>query len=219
MMKFAFARYLVPPDSYRWTPPSGGPPIESSDRKAWYDKIERYHNDNGMPLAANWREQAEDQLCRLLPPGWCLHDDGRIEYDTISTRMEIGDFWRGMDVIKSIVLHPDPFVSQEIADQRASICASCPANIQVPGCHSCLKVANHILEIKGSGETPSDSLLKACGICLCSNAAQVWVKVELLAKGVTPDMARKFELMKGHCWKHKALQTMNDETTETTSQV
>lgn len=208
MMKFSFARRTVPPDNYRYKHPDGTL-IESSDRTAWFQKIEKHHQDNGYPLPVDWKEQAEDQLCRMLPPGWCLHEDGRMEFDGVNTRMEIGDFWRGMDVLRSALVDPEPFVSQEIADQRAAICASCPANIPIPGCHSCLRVANHVLDMKGKHDTTSDHLLKSCGVCRCSNEAQVWVKAKLLAKGVTPDMMRSFALIK-ECWKGKAINAQDD---------
>lgn len=209
MMKFNFPHYSVPPDGLRFIVPEDGRPIEATDRKAWYDKIKKHYADNGYTLPENWKEIAEDQRCRTLPPGWCLHEDGRLEYDSISLRMEIGDFWRGMDVLKNIVLDPEPFVEKPIAEARAAICASCPANTAVPGCHSCHKVANHILAIKGTQETSSDPLLKACGVCKCSNQAQVWVKARLLEKGITPDQMRKFRLM-DHCWKWKSCESHDD---------
>lgn len=208
-MKFSFAPYTVPPDNYRWKHPVDGTPIESSDRKAWYNKIEQHYKDQGYPLPADWKEQAEDQLCRMLPPGWCLHDDGRMQFETINNRLEIGDFYRGMEVLAAVVADPEPFVSQEIAEQRARVCASCPANIAVPGCHSCHKFSNIIAQIKGIQETAADPMLKACAVCKCSNQAQVWVKVKLLERGVTADHMRLFELMP-HCWKLKAMQAQDD---------
>lgn len=208
MMKFSFAPYTVPPDTYRWKH-ADGTLIESSDRKAWFEKIKRHHEDNGYPLPENWKELAEDQLCKMLPPGWCLHEDGRIEYATVSTRMEIGDFWRGVESLRAVVADPDPFVTQGVADARAKICASCPANQNIPGCNACMKASNFILDIKGKNETEADPMLRVCSVCKCPNQGQVWIKARLLQKTVLPEHMASYDLL-GHCWKAKTIRAQDD---------
>lgn len=208
-MKFNFPSYTVPPDGFIYVVLEDGRRIEATDIRAWHNAIQKHYADNGYALPVDWKERAEDQRCRTLPPGWCLHEDGRMEYDGVNIRMEIGDWYRGMEVLASVVADGDALVEKAIADKRAAICASCPANVAIPGCHSCHKVSNAILAIKGSGATEHDHLLKACAVCKCGNAAQVWVKHEHLARGVTPEMMRSFALLP-HCWKKAALDAQSD---------
>lgn len=209
MLKFRFREYDVPPDRLRWKTPNGTI-IEAADRNIWYDKIKQDYLDNGRPLPENYKDLAQHQLCLILPPGWCSHEDGTASAG-INTRLILDDYLHGMRVLSELALSSDPLVSQELAEERAAKCAACPANIAVPGCAPCIGISNLIVGIKGAMETKADHVLKTCAVCKCSCQAHVWVRPEILAKGVNEDQLVQMESMPD-CWKCAEIRSLNNQT-------
>jgi hypothetical protein len=205
LLKFKFPKYESPPGRYRWFSPLGGPPIVSDDRREWLDKIKAYCRDNNIELAPDWREKAEDALCRVLPPGLCTYADGTNPASYIDARLDGETLRNGMAVLASVAWDTatggNALVDREEAERRARICASCPANVGAQGCSACAGIADQIIRITGGVETTAHQHLRHCAICGCSNRAQVWVKADHLVKGVTPKMWDQFELVSDWCWK------------------
>lgn len=199
MMKFSFPARLCPPDGYSFTFPDGTR-IRATDRGTFYSKIADHYRWNDIPMPLDWKEQAEDQCCQAMPPGWCKYDTGEDAEGIVNPRMEMGDLFRGMEVLLRIAASPDPLVDQKEADRRAAICSGCFANMPVEGCMPCMKIPDMVASIAGAKTTQYDYLLRTCGICHCQNSAQAWIKDEILAKGITPDMHRRFQRVP-HCWK------------------
>jgi hypothetical protein len=119
----------------------------------------------------------------------------------VSNRFTFDDFLRGMKTLSAFVIK-DEVVPQDVAESRALICSRCVMNMSIPGCHSCVGLVNSVMAIKGAKSTKHDHLLKSCGICLCSNEAQVWVPIERLAKSTSPEMLEKYKRV-GECWKNE----------------
>jgi len=207
-LHFSFTPKLVPPDSLRFVHVDGHVTV-GYDTQSWYEKIAKHEKDNGRELAPDWKEQAQDQLCRLLPPGWCSYENGAGPDFFLNTRLGIDDFRRGIAVLTSIVMAPDPLVSPDLAESRAKICAACPANTNIDGCAPCMKLSEAIANIKGSGTTTSDGILKQCAACSCPGRANVWIKPELLKKGVDEEQMRKLRLF-DHCWKWKEIDALQN---------
>lgn len=164
---------------------------------------------NGVPIGLEFEQQIEQDLCRDYPAE-CMGGDPRVprrrtlDFDTVL---------RGTKVLLSVAyeqakhtlgLAESPLVEQTTADYRAMTCSKCPMNTDFQrGCTRCQDILNLVSSIKGSKRTPYDSQLRACQICGCSTEAHVWVRLDLLAKGVTPDMQEKFKAMNevNGCWK------------------
>lgn len=200
-MLFSFQNGLVPPGMYRAVMPDGHV-IKEAGRENWYAAIRKHYKDNAYPLPENWKEHYQDQWCRTAPPGFCVNESG-VPVNLENVRIGIEDLKHGMQVLWNITRSPDPLVPKEEAVQRASICAACPGNIDVPGCKPCIQLSNTIGDIKGKGHTPADPFLRTCFACKCSNLAQVWVKKEILAKGVDDTQLRRMKEMNPECWKAK----------------
>lgn len=203
MLKFDFPNYAVPPDRLRFTAPTGHKIVEA-DRTIWYTKIRKHYQDNSIPIPEDLDRVAQDQLCRILPPGWCRHESGE-GYAGLNTRLELADYLHGTRVLAEIALASDPLVEQELAESRGAKCAACPANIFVPGCAPCVGISNLVVGIKGAKTTKADGFLKTCAICKCNNEAQVWIKPEILAKGVDGTQLAQMRDMPD-CWKVKELE-------------
>lgn len=183
------------PDKYRFVFQDGHT-VHAFGRDEWRDKIVKYATDNNYPIPTV--EEAEDQLCRTLSGEWCVGGD---EYSFVSNRFTFDDFLRGMKTLTQFFVK-DEVVSQDVAESRALICSRCVMNMSIPGCGACAGLVNSVMAIKGAKSTKHDHLLKSCGICLCSNEAQVWVPIERLAKSTTPKMLEKYKRV-SMCWKNE----------------
>lgn len=191
---------VTPPDKYKYRFPQDGFVATAFDRDAWFGIIDKHYKDNPQfEQPDNWREIAEDALCRRLSGEWCT---GGTENSFIKTRFTFDDLLRGAKTALT-----GRIVEPEIAVSRALICSRCVANVPVPGCSGCSGLANLVASLKGAKKTPHDHLLKACGVCHCSNEAQVWYSAEDLAAGVTPDMMATYrEIAESDgCWKYEAI--------------
>jgi hypothetical protein len=201
MLHFSFEKSLVPPGYYLAIMPDGTP-IKEASRDVWYAQIRNHYRRNSLNLPDDWKEYYADRLCKTLGPGWCVNEAGiPVNPETIS--ISLGDLRSGMTVLWSITRDPDPLVDKDTAISRAAICAACPGNVSVAGCHSCEQFSNLVLEIKGKGTTPADPYLKTCFACKCYNQAQVWVKAEHLQKGLNGEQLRQMQEMNPDCWKAK----------------
>lgn len=187
-----------PPDLYRFSHESGYV-SRSFDPYSWMEDIKRHRRDNKLPIPDNMREIAEDQLCRTLPPGWCRYSDGSSPLDYIDVRVGlpevlVGTFALGVSAITGLV-------PQEVAEERASICAACPANVGIQGCRSCVGFAEKIAGVIGARKTRADQFLeqRSCAWCKCSSKAQVWVPIEVLSVTVSDELLAKNTF--SHCWK------------------
>lgn len=199
-------RDVTPPDLYHFFFKEDQFVVTAYDHQSWMDKIKKHAVDNGYAIPT--QEEAENQLCRRLSGEWCI---GGGSHSFVNTRFKLADFIRGTKVLASFVLGGN-VVTKEIAEYRALVCSRCALNVRVPGCASCSGMANAVAEAKGKGTTKYDYLLQACAVCSCSNEASVWIPVENLSKGVTPEMMETYREVDeaGECWKYKSLATMTD---------
>lgn len=193
------ASNVTPPDKFTYRFPQDGFLVVHPDRGGWFEAINKHYKDNGYEQPENWRELAEHALCRRLSGEWC---EGGSQHSFINTRFTFDDVFRGAKTVLTGTI-----VDQDTAEQRALICSRCVANVSVPGCSGCSGLANLVASLKGAKNTKQDHLLKACGVCHCSNEAQVWYAAEDLAKGVTAEMMetyREIEESDG-CWKYREI--------------
>jgi len=188
---------VTPPDKFRYKFPDGYT-VHAFGKNEWREKIIKYATDNNYPIPTE--EETEDQLCRTLSGEWCSGGD---EYSFVSGRFTFNDFLRGMKTLGEFVLKGE-VVSQEVAEARGTVCSRCVLNMDVPGCSSCAGMANAVVAIKGAKSTKVDHLLKACGVCFCSNEATVWLPIESLVGSITPEHEKKYKRI-SECWKIKEL--------------
>src|SRR4029077_2559720 len=91
----------TPPDFFTYRFPQDGFVARGVDRQEWLDKIDRHYKDNGYEQPENWREMAEDALCRRLSGEWCI---GGGPHSFFNTRFTIDDFLRGTKVLAAFAL-------------------------------------------------------------------------------------------------------------------
>lgn len=206
MLKLRPSNVTVP-DQFRFICPEDGIEIKANDKNGWFEKIKTHYQNNGYALPENWKEIAEDQVCRTLSGEWC--EGGKPASFINTTRFSMVDFGRGTKVLGSFILSGDSVVDEKIAESRALICSRCFANVSVPGCSRCHKMANVVAEAKGAKKTKYDHLLKSCGICHCSNEAAVWLPIEHIRKGVTDEMLAQFDEIED-CWRKSEIAELKE---------
>lgn len=193
-----------PPDQYRYKHREDGWLDKCYDYTGWLRRIEDHRRINGYHPPEDWIAEAEDQLCKLLPPGWCQQDTGAPPAWFLDARVGIDDVLRGTKVLGAFVLQGAPVVQRTVAAARGAICATCPFATKVGGCGSCAGISNAIAEV-ASEPLPSDTLLenKSCLVCKCAARAQIWMPIHLLNMGVTEEMMGQFP---DWCWKRAEIE-------------
>jgi hypothetical protein len=186
-----------PPGWFRFTCPETGYKISGEHTiQGWYGRIERHYKDNNIPLPENWKELAEDQLCKQLPSGCCYFTDGG-DAPGITPVLSFEKILQGVKSIanmaKTALKGEDVFVSQEEAEQRANICTRCYYNMNANFCMGCggaRVIIDIVGEVKGSRTTTVDYALQNCGVCGCRNDAIVHIKKNLLLSGESEDTTK-----------------------------
>lgn len=181
------------PGGWRYRQPETGYVVHSIVWEELVRRVASHRVANGIALAPGWEVQLEHDVCEQG------QHDGRVCQFVAepAPRRAVGlsdvlNFLR----VAARWLPSREWAPQEEADRRAAICAKCPLNVIVDGCSSCRNLVKDVAEFLGSRTTPDDGSLNACGVCGCSNKAQVHLPMEALAKGVTPDME-----FPEWCWK------------------
>lgn len=203
-------RAECPPDKYRYKFREDGHTVSNFSHDGWLAAIVAHRRNNGYETPPDWIAEAEDQLCRLLPAGWCEQENGAPPEFHLEARMTMDDILSGTKVLGSFVGQGMPLVSRAVAEERGKTCAGCYAAIPIPGCSPCVGLASLVADIAGAEPLTSDPLLenKSCAVCKCSARAQVWLPIELLAKGVPDEMLPKFP---SWCWKRQGVKALRNQ--------
>lgn len=191
-----------PPDDFRYKHRQDGWKDKCFSWSGLVDRVREHCRLNDFPPVPV--ADIEDQLCKLLPPGWCVQADGTQPEWYLNSRLTVNDVLRGTAVLSSFVFQGMPLVEKSVAAERGAICATCPFAANAAGCGPCVGLSNAIAEIAGKDTLPSDEMLgnKSCLICKCAARAQIWLPAEILAKGVTDEMMQQFP---DWCWKRREI--------------
>lgn len=189
----------VPPKGFRYTVPETGQYITAWNVENWLDKIKAHLTANNIPIPIDLLAQAEDQLCQLLPPGFCEYEDP--SRPKIDTNFGWGDVEQGSKTLFEWATQGLPLVSQDEAERRAKICANCYANIRVTGCGvSCRELIRNIVGWFVKRKTSSDESLNSCGVCHCFLKSKVHVPLEVIEKYDNPSLQPMYPKW---CWLRK----------------
>lgn len=199
-LKFNFPAFETPPDLYRWMAPNGHI-VSEYNRDEWLRSIKRFCDNNDIELKEGWEAEAEDRLCRVLPPGLCRYEDGGSPQTYLNVRFGAGELSEGAESVARLALTPNALVDQETAETRARTCASCVANVRVSGCYSCYNIVDAIFRVKGARKTEADAALNGCGVCKCSLRSMVWIRDDLLEELMTPEKREQYATLPW-CWRN-----------------
>lgn len=167
MLRLKNRDLVVPEDgegrNFRFLNPETKHWSEASDYYTWSERIRLHRKANGLREIS--MAEAEEQLCKGIPPEWCSRDKGDAS-PSVNTRFGWSELVEGMKAFAKVIF--TGFVSQSEANRRASICGSCYFNINPSGCGTCNKMAGLITGPVAGRKTDYDASLKACAVCQCT---------------------------------------------------
>ena len=153
----------------------------------------KHRKANGLPIPENYEQEIQNQLCSVLPPGFCT--DGAALGNPIT--LTIGDVRDAMKIFAKWALRGFKPVPQEEANRRADICSRCYRRSSVPGCAACARLYALLEGIFAKLTTPFDAQLDICGVCKCVGKAQVHVPLDILDEKDSPEKQAAYP---EHCW-------------------
>jgi hypothetical protein len=195
-------RDVAPPeisggDSFRYTHKETSHRSVGPDYWTWQDRIKEHRKANDLPAIT--AIEAEDQLCKTLPPGWCSHSENNRPF--VETRLSLSDIFNGAIAYAKLALTGFQTVSQGEANRRARLCAGCFLNVTLQGCGACGKMGEAITGDVANKKTDYDDALKACAACRCPNKSTVHFPLPLLESADPGD--EKQPLFVDFCWRKK----------------
>jgi hypothetical protein len=193
----------VPPGGWEFTEPLSKMTIHGGDYFDLREKVRKHRTLNLFVSGPEIDNQIQEQICSNMSAAararFCRECSSGLASQQYSGRtLSLDDVKSFLIVAKSWVSNPQ-LVSAGEANRRAEICAGCPKNVPIAGCHSCRNLVKWSIALIGHRSTPFDNKLGGCEVCGCGNQAQVHLPLKDLQKGITPEMA-----FPSHCWKSLA---------------
>lgn len=178
--------------------PKGGHFFKESDGtkivgQTWTGVISRvanYRKRAGLPIG-NPSQEVIDQVC-ARDPGLCRNDNGA-RADQIKRASLKSRVLQWLALAKAN--NESPCVPDEVARNRANVCAACYLNTEVgKGCGSCKQAVGEARK-EILGRVHQDSRLHGCAETGEDNAVAVWLERPTIDNGALPP----------HCWRKRTL--------------
>lgn len=183
-----------PPDGFRYVHQETGHVTWAENVDTWHQQAVAHRKANNLPIPDNFFARMEEQLCDILPSGWCDQDD--INRPRVDMRFGLRDVLAWAEA--HLKLLGNNFVDQAESERRAKICASCYMNVEGQGCAGCQKVATLFTNELVQRKTQSDQFLKSCAVCKCYNRASVHFPLEILESSSNSEHQMLFP---NFCWR------------------
>jgi len=165
--------------------------VTSGTFEGLLQRIGQVRNAVGAVSGLDLRTEVENWVCEEHP-----EDCTEIDWSIPKKRhLMLSDVLHGMKVMVNFKLQGNPLVDRDEAMRRGEICKHCQFNqrFDKPCTGWCTELAAMVHDIIGHQGLPVDAYLHACGICACFNAAQIWLPLDILDKGLTDEMRKQFK--------------------------
>lgn len=206
MLEFEVANvHECPPGGWHYVQPESGRVFESYDYSTWINQIRDHRLANGYPISADWELELQNDLCRRHPE-WGNVVCHRLDGKSFPRRLSFSATLSFLNMLGQWVKKGAHFVTQEEAERRANICATCPMNVPIAfGCAVCYSQVQEVIAwLGGQTKTERDDQLGICGICSCSLKPSVHFPLEAQQANLTDEMKEQFKSL-GYCWKAENL--------------
>ena len=188
-----------PPEGFRYVHPETGHVTTAIDANTWVAKARAHLEANGLPVPVDLSAQMQDQLCQVLPVGWCEYDDPN--RPRVDITFSWGDVERGTRTLFDWLTGGREMVGQAEAERRAKICSTCYLNVQAYGCgQSCYELIRKLAGLLVGKETSVDDRLRNCAACKCFLRSKVHVPLATIEKHDTDSIQ---VLLPSFCWLKK----------------
>lgn len=195
--------------------PETGTVLRGSTLRNLIKAVQVYRTANNLPMDQNIRRQVEIQVCATLSSEDAGHyctfldeNDAKNPPRLRQHRSSITDLENFGKAVKAVLetaaARHDLHVSQDEADRRGAICASCPRNIPIANCHGCGTLGALYRSISGKRSSANDGKLHSCDVCGCDNKTQVHFTGEVLRLAAEKQGFMDAEFP-DWCWKREVL--------------
>jgi hypothetical protein len=201
----------VPPGGYQYRVPETGLLLQGNT-------LASVARDAQKHLAANGINKTSHELATLIEDQICQrHPEACYSHPKLSTAPAKphpkGHKWSVAEVKSGInaffrYLVPRRFVPEAKSFERATVCASCPLNVNSEACSSC--TSGLLNMVKGTiGKTRVQNLdrhftgsraLRLCDACGCFIHAKVMLDPEAVAASTTPETLSRIRKDAPGCW-------------------
>lgn len=191
----------TPPGQFRFTVRETAHKFRSIAWGTLIKEIRDHYKANSLLVPLDLEAQVEDQLCSVLPPGWCNQNDPtKAHFHPAGLTM--ANFLTGTKTIVSWFLGGKRKASKEEIEERTRICSGCFWNQNPEGCTGCSMGAIHeVVNSVVAERYPGDQFLKACMLCGCSLVLKTRVPLDILQKHTSAEVN---ERLPEYCWLKKA---------------
>jgi hypothetical protein len=152
-------------------------------------------------------QQIEQFICEALGPdaeGWCFGDEpGAPPIFAVHDCAKV-DFGRMLSTTRLLVdaMSGGGIVDDVEAERRATICADCTQNRDIPGCLGCS--AGPLTELAtraaGAKRLREPLKLRTCCICACWLRTKVWINLDVLERHAPLGQRAALQERAPHCW-------------------
>lgn len=197
----------VPPGGWEYKIPETGKVVSGSNLNDIRGKIDSQLIGGGYQIPVDINQKIEAYMCGLeRMNGYCEERPTSI-FDTAPKSLTAAGnlyhtFHAAVQCLRTLITHrggTGERITQEQAETRAAVCATCPKNTTVSGCSKCNDgvIGQLINKIVGAGKTSRDGELKFCEVCHCNLSAKIWTKHEAIFKHM-PEGQKKS--LPESCW-------------------
>lgn len=195
--------------------PETGTVLRATTLRNLIKEVQVYRTANNLPIETNIRRQVEIQVCATMSEDDAAHyctfldeDDEKNPPRLRTFRSSITDlenFGKAVQAtLETVAKREEINVSQEEANRRGAICASCPRNLPVANCWGCGTLGAIYRSISGRRASANDFRLHSCDVCGCDNKTQIHFTGEVLRLAAEKQGFMDAEFP-NWCWKREVL--------------
>lgn len=209
-------RTTVPPGGYQYRVPETGLLLKGNALASVARDAQAHLKANGiMKTSHELAALIEDQICQRYPESCWNHPKiaaPMAKPHPKGHKWTVAEVKNGLNAFFRFLL-PRRFVSEPESFARATVCASCPLNVNSEACSSCTsglletvktaigrqRVANLDRHFAGNRK------LRLCDACGCFIHAKVMLDADAVAKSTTPETLARIRKDAPGCWILKEL--------------
>jgi hypothetical protein len=195
--------------------PETGTVLRATTLRNLIKEVQVYRTANNLPIETNIRRQVEIQVCATMSGDDAAHYCTFLDEDEEknpprlrafrSTITDLENFGKAVQAtLETVAKRGEVNVSQEEADKRGAICASCPRNLPIANCWGCGTLGAIYRSISGRRASANDFRLHSCDVCGCDNKTQVHFTGEVLRLAAEKQGFMDAEFP-NWCWKREVL--------------
>ena len=182
-------------------PPGGWHYIQSDVRLSGFSYenllkvVEQYRAENHLPIG-DVEGDVNSYICSNWPK-FC-HGVDMVSVTSVAPLTPTSELMQDIGVWARNILHstePNPLVPDDLAEERAKICRSCPENVNWRGgCSSCIVATDRLCaSVRQARDTASSAVLGGCRLMRHDNRTAIFLDRSAIQRSAN---------IPNNCWLH-----------------